>query len=411
MLVKVFVNIDPGELYRVKNISVTGAQALPSDFVHKRFAAMIGERYDPVEVRNIYRTLIQTGLYQSVEVSPQPAEAGNMTLGISVEEGKFRQMGFYGGFGSFDGYILGTSYTNRNLFNTGRSLRSAIEVNGRGVQGESTYLDRWFLDSEWQMGINAFAGTRNFDGYSKWELGLRTTFSYDLSEHTSISLHGGITHVSVIRDRFVDVEIGPGDYQVQDIGVVYTWDHREDLEPGGHGYLFELSLDYATTFLLGDVSLLKSQMRLAHYWKLPGDTELRLGFRAGIMHPLGDTDVIPVDLRFFSGGSQSVRSFPERELGAADRRRHPIGGEFYSILNAEYMVPLRDAFSLAVFADAGNLLPLASEAGFSQMHYAAGLGLRYELPIGPLRVDYGWNLNREAGEPKGTLHIGFGFAF
>ena len=45
------------------------------------------------------------------------------------------------------------------------------------------------------------------------------------------------------------------------------------------------------------------------------------------------------------------------------------------------------------------------------MHYAAGLGLRYDLPIGPLRVDYGFNLNRERGEPKGTFHIGFGFAF
>lgn len=129
------------------------------------------------------------------------------------------------------------------------------------------------------------------------------------------------------------------------------------------------------------------------------------------MQPLGDTDVIPVDLRFFNGGSQSVRSFPERELGPQDRRHHPTGGEFYSVFNAELGIPLADSFSLAVFGDAGNVLESFDDASLDDMHYAAGLGLRYNLPIGPLRLDYGLNLNRKQGEPKGTLHLGFGFSF
>ena len=267
------------------------------------------------------------------------------------------------------------------------------------------------MDSEWQLGVKIHSSTREYDGYTKWEIGASASISYEISDHTALGFYGRFTHVNLTEESFVDVEIGPSSYQVQELGAVFTWDHREDLEPTGHGYFFELSLDYATSFLIGDVSLLKSQMRLAHYWKLPGDTELRVGMRAGVMHPLGGAKVIPVDLRFFNGGSQSIRSFPERELGPQDRRRHPIGGQFYTILNAEFIVPLQDSFSLAVFGDAGNLLADSSEYGFTEMHYAAGLGLRYDLPIGPLRVDYGFNLNRQRGEPKGTLHIGFGFAF
>ena len=121
--------------------------------------------------------------------------------------------------------------------------------------------------------------------------------------------------------------------------------------------------------------------------------------------------MIPVDLRFFSGGGQSVRSFPERELGPQDRRHHPTGGEFFTVFNAEYSIPLQDSFYLAIFADAGNLLDSIDDISLDDMHFAAGLGLRYDLPIGPLRVDYGFNLNRKQGEPKGSFHIGFGFAF
>ena len=407
----VVIEIVAGEIYRVESVEVTGSQDLPDDFVEKRVSPLLGERYDPVEVRSIYKTLIRTGLYNNIEITPEPTSNQALKLKVTVDEANFRQVGLYGGFGSFDGYIIGTSYSNRNLFGTGRSFRSAIEVNGRGVQGELNYLDRWFLDSKWQFGANVFAGTREFDGYSKWELGARASFTYQTSEHTSFGLYAGFSYVSLTENHFVDVVVGPEDYQVQEIGAVFTWDHREDLEPTGHGYLFEISLDYATSFLVGDVSLLRSQMRLAHYWKLPGDSELRLGLRAGIMHPLGDTDTVPVDFRFFNGGSQSVRSFPERELGPQDRRHHPTGGQFYTIFNAEWVVPLKDAFSLAVFGDAGNLLEEASDAGLGDMHYAAGLGLRYDLPIGPLRVDYGFNLNRQRGEPSGSWHIGFGFAF
>ena len=227
--VDVHLVVASGPLYRVGKVNVIGHQALPATFVEKRFKHMIGDAYDPVEVRSVYREFAQTGLYDNMEITPLPAESGLMTLQVEVEEAKFQQLGPYAGFGSFDGYIVGTSYINRNLLGTGRSLRSQLEVNGRGVQGELNYLDRWFVDSPWQFGVQVFAGTRELLGYDKWELGARATFSYALSDHASLSLYGGFDHVSLTSNRFVDVEVGPKDYQVQTFGLGYRWDHREDL--------------------------------------------------------------------------------------------------------------------------------------------------------------------------------------
>ena len=410
-LVPIKVLVEPGKMYQVDDVLVTGYEALGEDFVKQRFRRLMGEPYDPIEVRKVFRDLAQTGLYENVEITPGPLENGRMHLLVDVEEAKHKDVGVFGGFGSFDGYILGLTHSNRNLFYTGRSFRSHVEISGRGAQGELNYVDRWLFDSRWQLGAQMFTGTRFLEGYDKWEIGARVTLTYPVSEHTQFSLFAEWAHVSLTENNFVDVNIGPEDYEVQAFGVALTWDHSNDLETDGHGYLLQMSVDYAIPLFGDDVHFVRGNVRLSHYWSLFWDTELRLGVRVGAMVPLGDANHVPVDLRFFNGGSRSVRSFPEREVGPQDRRHHPLGGEFYTVASTEYAIPIVDSLKGALFADAGNVLSDIQDAGLTDMHYAAGLGLRYDLPVGPLRLDYGFNLNREKGEPKGSFHIAFGFAF
>ena len=153
----------------------------------------------------------------------------------------------------------------------------------------------------------------------------------------------------------------------------------------------------------------------ASYFIPLGKTSLELGARAGVVRPLqestGDINAIPIDERFFNGGSTTVRSFGERDLGPHDHRGHPLGGEFYTVFNAEYTFPLYGELQGAVFVDAGNLLPDADNPGFADMRYGIGAGLRYKLPIGPIRLDYGVNPDPREHEDIGAFHFSFGFAF
>ena len=77
----------------------------------------------------------------------------------------------------------------------------------------------------------------------------------------------------------------------------------------------------------------------------------------------------------------------------------------------EYTFPIWGEILGAVFVDAGNLLPNAEDAGLTDMRYAIGVGLRYKLPIGPIRLDYGVNPDPRADEAFGAFHFSFGFAF
>ena len=143
---------------------------------------------------------------------------------------------------------------------------------------------------------------------------------------------------------------------------------------------------------------------------------LSFGGRAGVVYPLDTAGMsaplaIPIDERFFIGGSTTVRSFAERDLGPHDPRGNSIGGEYYTIFNLEYTFPIYGELLGAVFVDAGNLLTDARQPSLNDMRYAIGLGLRYNLPIGPVRLDYGINPSPGENEDFGAFHFSFGFAF
>ena len=217
-----------------------------------------------------------------------------------------------------------------------------------------------------------------------------------------------------VHDADIDpVFLGDRKYFSSQIGISLTHDRRDNPRRPRKGYIAQTSLSTATDLLGSEVEYLKATGRLGYYLPV-GDNTLRLGARAGMISPTGDTAAIPIDLRFFSGGPDSVRSFQERSLGLHDPTSgDPVGGNFYTLFNVEYEVPLPlfDGLSIVPFADAGNLLFDDSDASLDDLRYAIGLGLRYETPIGPLRAEYGFNPDQRPGEPQGTFHVGFGFAY
>jgi outer membrane translocation and assembly module TamA len=120
---------------------------------------------------------------------------------------------------------------------------------------------------------------------------------------------------------------------------------------------------------------------------------------------------VPIDERYFLGGASTVRSFNERELGVSKHQGYPTGGSAYSLLNVESDFPIWNALRGAVFFDTGSLSERGGTIPTGQFSSALGLGLRYALPVGPVRLDIGFNPDRKPNEDWGAVHLSFGFAF
>jgi len=408
--VPITFGIQPGQVFHFDGSTVTGTDRVKPAFVQKRLSRLQGKTYSPSVLDKSFKQLIETGLFKNLHITPKAIPGDQVHLDVSVEEAKTKEFGFGLGYASFYGGIVSASYVDRNIFRSGRPFTINFEANQRGFSGEAIYNDPWFLDSDYGLKLRAYALTSRLKGYSKNEFGFQPTVSRPITEHFTLSafLLGKQVNVNDVKIEPLSL-VGPTSYSVFSIGFTQTLDYRNNITLPTRGFLFTTSVELAPSEI-SDISYIRGLARFTYYIPITAKSTLSLGARAGIISQLGG-GTLPIDERFFNGGATSVRSFSELTLGPKDRVGYPLGGEGMTVFNVEYDFPLIGDLQGAVFADAGNVISAAASFGIENMRYAVGAGLRYNLPIGALRLDYGLNPDPKPGEAQGAFHFAIGVAF
>jgi outer membrane protein insertion porin family len=435
--VPVQVAIASGPIYHFGDVTVSGLTRLHPSYISKRFTSLAGKTYSPDVIDERFRMLMRTGLFNLLQINPTPENGNFLRLDISAEEAKSKELGFSIGYGTYEGVIVGAQFRERDLFGTGRPLTTSVEVSQRGYKGEILYEDPFLFDTDFSFKNRAAALTFDFDGYSKFEVGDRVELTRKITKQYEASLVFAARYVDITSTSIAQRFLGDTSYFIDSIGFTHTLDLRESPLVSPRGFIANNTFDVASDAFGSEVNLVRTTVRLAYFLPFgpktltPGVTAdqtmpplkrwfqqsaLAFGARTGLVHSLAhsgpdEENTLPIDERFFNGGATTVRSFGERELGPHDRKGNPLGGEFFTVFNVEYTFPLYGELQGAVFYDAGNLLPTSEEPGVNDMRYALGLGLRYKLPIGPIRLDYGFNPNPQQHEDDGAFHFSFGFAF
>jgi outer membrane protein insertion porin family len=408
--VPVRFTVKPGAIYRFDGVTAKNLTPekprLRESFLPRRFQHLRGQLYNPEKVDETYRELLRSGLFSNLRYNPTALPDRTVRLDFTFEEAKSKEVGFTLGFGTYDGFKTGVRLADRNLFGNGRPLTLDADWSQRGLDAELMYVDPWFLENpKLNMRAKIFSADRTEKGYMKNEVGGRIEFGWRALPHLELSAFGHTSKVKITESDIDPLLLGPTNYDFATIGVGQTTDFRDNPIAPTRGWIVTSAVDVGT--IDGQRAFTRSIARVSYYKPL-GKMQLALGARAGLILPVDEG--IPIDIRFFNGGATTVRSFSERDLGPKDNDGHPLGGEFFTVFNAELTFPIVGGLQGAVFVDAGNLRS-HTDLGVQDMRYAVGLGLRYALPVGPIRLDYGVNPDRREDEDFGAFHFSFGMAF
>jgi len=225
-------------------------------------------------------------------------------------------------------------------------------------------------------------------------------------------------------------------------------DTRDDPLDPTRGTLVGVGGKVAFQRIGSEVGFARTTVQGFYYRQLPGDLVFATGARLGLAHGFARTVTLPSipirvidddgvvtlvdsgapqifvikDLpaseRFFAGGDTTVRGFALDRLGddaTIDLNGFPTGGNALIVLNFELRVPVTGALQVVSFLDAGNVFASVSNLRLGQIRGGAGFGVRYRSPVGPIRVDLGFKLDRRefAGERERltALHVSIGQAF
>jgi outer membrane protein insertion porin family len=404
--------INEGPTVFVERINIAGNVRSQDKILRRELALAEGEMFTLRKLERSKQRLTNLMYFEKVDITTAPgSDKTKIIVNVDVTERPTGLFSVGGGFSSADG-ILGTIDLSQNNF-LGRGWQASIRIRAGAnlQQGQIGFTEPWLFDRPLAAGFDLFSTQRQFIEYDYRSIGGGLRLSHPFEEywrwHAGYRLTSDdILHVKNVDDTFLRDELGTKVTSL--ISGAITRDSRDNIQTPTRGSQLSITTDVAG--LGGDHHYLKSAAFMTYFqpiWLghiLSGRVETAYGFGFG-------DERLPVFERFYLGGPNSIRSFKSRQISPVDEFGTRIGGTTEVLGNVEYLVPLPFNLRAAVFFDVGNVYGFKTKFDLTDLRTAAGAGMRWVSPFGPVRVDYGFNLDRRPGEKAGNFQFSVGSPF
>ncbi len=408
------LRLAPGPQLRFGAVEVTGNDRVRRTRIREIAGLPQGDVFDPEEIADAERRLRDTGVFSSVAVSEAetPNADGTLDLTLQVAEQKPRRFGFGAEVSTQEGGKISAFWLHRNLFQGAERLRVEGEVSGVGTDADEmdyaltlTYGRPATFTPDTEFYLTAEVERLNEPGFTSNQAGLIAGLSHRFSDQLTASFGLGY--------RYLDTDDAFGEREFQLLLATFgaTYDTRNNSLNPSSGYYLSAT---GTPFLGLDET--ESGMRLTSdaraYFGFGTDDRFVLAGRAQIGSVWGPSleDTVP-DYLFYSGGGGTVRGVPYQSLGVTLDNDEFTGGQSFAAVSAELRATVRENIGLVGFYDAGMITEESGFAGDSDWHAGAGIGLRYNTGIGPIRVDIATPVTGDGAGKDYELYIGIGQAF
>ncbi len=405
------VKVTRGKRYTLGKVDFEGLEKTDPERIAVRLHDLEGRPANEGLGAKRIRQIIATGAFSSVRMERKPREGDVLDATLHFEEGKARGVSLTGGAASYYGLILGASYYDRNFRGTLRNFNAGFEYTSRSLLGEISLADPWIRGTDLSGKARLFSLSKSYEGFDVWRSGLEGSIAWPVTDNYLVTAALGLAYVTTESDGVPRANLGEPDYANPYLRITQRLDYRDNPVLPTSGWHLEMPIEVGSAIADLSTGYLKVGLGGSYHYPLSDKDQLAFGLRGGILIPAGGSTNLPIDLRYFNGGARSIRSFKEREQGPRAPNGYWIGGESYFVANLEYVRSIAGPLKAVAFVDAGGLDTAWEDFGLGNPDVAAGLGIRLDLPIGPVRFEYGHNLTQDPGEPSGTLHFAIGTTF
>ena len=426
--------IDEREKVFVEKIEIKGNVKTRDRVVRRELAVHPGEVYDMVRVKASKARLQGLNYFEErggVETTSERTDVPNRRdLVISLAEKSTGNFTIGAGFSSVDSIVgfAEVSQGNFDLFNPptftggGQKARLRASVGTERQDYQLSFIEPWFLDRRLELGFDLYH--RDIQFYSDIYDQVQTGGSLSLRKLLYTDSRGGtwvgkvgytLESIDIQLEDFAaaspEMKLEDGRDLISKISTTLSYDTRGPGQLPDRGQRTELSSELGGGPFGGDVDFYKLELKSAWYFRGFGeDHVLEVTGRIGVTDEFSDTTLVPIYERYFLGGLYSLRGFKYRDIGPRDINGEPLGGKSYYFGAVEYSLPIIDRLRFAMFYDIGNVYQDAYDFDFDQWNDNVGIGLRINLPIGPLRLDYGYPIQNDSAKGgSGRFNFGVGY--
>jgi outer membrane protein insertion porin family/translocation and assembly module TamA len=443
--VRLTVQAMTGDEARYGPVTVAGNVSVGDDVIRRTLAFEPGDRYSLASVQLSQRRLYELGLFQvaTVATSSETVADGQVPMQVTVAEAKHRQIRLSAGYGSEEHARGEAQWKHVNFLGGARtgSIEGKWSSLTRGVR--TSFTQPYLFSPKLQLTVSTQGWLTDEPAFRLDTRGGRGSLTYELTQRNAASGRGSDSTLSfgliaeresyaittealndlTFRNQLIALGLDPRTGEGGGLLGALTFDYRRSTTPSvldsRRGSIFNAHLERAGARPWGDFNYTEITLEARHYRTIGRFGVLAFRGRIGTIDGQGPDELdVPFFKRYFLGGSNSLRGWGRFEVSPLSGSGLPIGGHSMVEMSSELRTPLLGKASLVLFADAGSVASSAWNFA-DELRYDAGPGLRYLTPVGPIRVDLAFQLNRIPnllvdGQPESRrwrVHFSLGQAF
>lgn len=436
--VDIVFEVREGQRAYVERIDINGNDRTRDEVIRREIRVQEGDAFNSVFLKRAEKDLQDLDYFKKVEIGVEQGSAPDKAhVKVKVEEKSTGEMGLTGGWGTMDGIMGSVRFMERNFMGTGRVIHAEIMAAKRAQNFDIGFEDPRFLGYNILAGLDLFRSrSMRLEVFRESATGFTPHIGYNLSEDlfqrwAYILKHEKIYRVEEGASEFLRAQ--QGKYVTSAIRHTVFYDKRDSKVDPKCGYYFVLSNEYAG---LGGhrISYLKNTLGASFFYTPIEDLTINLRGNYAQIDKTNKKHYIRVNDSFFVG-ADSFRGFEYGGVGPRDMKtKDPLGGtrQWIATLEAVFPIGLPNEFGVkgAAFLEAGSVwrcgakgankhLTYTGKKGHikqrifdsSAMRATVGVGISWNSPFGPLRVDYGIPIRKHHGDRVQRLNIGFSHRF
>lgn len=424
--VDVSYEVSEGRKAFIRDVLLRGNTVTKDVVIRRELAIAPGEEYSEGKVRTSENRLRNLGYFKFVNSVPEEtADPSQYDLAFELEEQRTGNLMVGAGFSSIDNLIgfVELSQGNFDLFNWppvggGEKLKLRGTIGSKRKDVELSFVEPWFLDRKLALGVDLFRHDQQYlsSEYNQKNIGANLSLGKALGNFNRVNLIYGIESYDIYNvstNASQTIKDEEGSRLKSSLTLELVRDTRNSVFIPTRGMRTSVSAELAGGPLGADTDLYKFEAQASKYWSPWMDHVFNIHGWWASVQSYGDGDRVPIFDRLFLGGARTMRGFKYRGVGPKDSTGEPVGGLTGGYLTFEYTIPVVEKIRFASFYDVGMVYPDAFDNSWNNLNSDWGIGVRFDIPGFPMRLDYAWPIDHDAFNDRksGRFQFSLGYAY
>lgn len=409
-------SIEKGPVVYINRIEIEGNTKTRDKVIRRQITIAEGWPYSEKRIEQSEVRIRRLGFFEDVKIEKEKAaKEEEVNLKVKVKEMLTGSFGIGGGYSTYDKFILMVDITERNFLGKGQRLNLAARLGAKTTRYSLNFYDPYFRDTRYSLGWSLYDYAIKYDDFTKDSKGGSIKIGYNLTSKLSAYLGYRIDHTKLedLSQNVSKIILESKEINLTSAFLLgLNYDSRNRYFMPTKGWYHAVDVEVAEKWLGGESNYIKVEGEHHVYipfYKFVGHLVLGYGYLTE-----GRARKIPVYERFFLGGLGSVRGYEYGDISPKDPETgEKVGGTRKFYVQTEAIFPLIKTINLngVIFFDIGNVWDKKSGFQASDLRKSVGLGLRWLSPFGPLRIEWGYNIDKKPGDKSSSFNFQIGGSF